>query len=244
MDYANENCNQNIKDLFSRHQDQEDIESEIQSEDDFEHVSVSKSDIPEEVWNTVAYGNENVEEFLAKDVKNKIFKFNTTYFPVGGEGVKQHYLSRSNKIKNTFYPCFSVGTSLRPRDENVDKTKPLFSLSNVGPITDFVLMKEFIKALKSDEQYFEIITTNAIDIPTITSAQMLGPNPDAVSANHCQGGKSAKIFKLAVLNIVEEKPKGGRCRSTRVKKYRRKSTRKSRKSTRKSRKSRRKYKRK
>jgi hypothetical protein len=65
-------------------------------------------------------------------------------------------------------------------------------------------MKEFIKALKSDEQYFEIITKDAEDIPTITSAQMLGPNPDAVSANHCQGGKAAKIFKLAIIDIVEE----------------------------------------
>ena len=33
----------------------------------------------------------------------KIFKFNTTYFAVGGEGVKQHYLSGTNKIKNTLF---------------------------------------------------------------------------------------------------------------------------------------------
>ena len=206
LDYANQYCGERIVDLFPV----EDIESESEDEDDFEHVSVSKSDIPEEVWNTVAYGDENVEEFLAEDVKNKIFKFNTTYFAVGGEGVKQHYLSGSNKIKNTFYPCFSVGTSLRPRDENVDKTKPLFLLSNIGPITDFVLMKDIIKALKSDEQYFEILTTDAEDIPTSTSAQMLGPNPDAVSANHCQGGKAAKIFKIAIIDIVEgeDKAKG------------------------------------
>jgi hypothetical protein len=97
-----------------------------------------------------------------------------------------------------------VGTSLRPRDENVDKTRSLFLLSNIGPLSDFVLMKEFIKALKSDDQYFEIITKDAEDIPTSTSAQMLGSNPDAVSANHCQGGKAAKIFKLAIIDIVEE----------------------------------------
>ena len=64
-------------------------------------------------------------------------------------------------------------------------------------------MKEFIKALKSDDQYFEIITENAEHIPTSTSAQMLGPNPNAVSANHCQGGKSAKIFKIVIIDIVE-----------------------------------------
>ena len=206
LDFANEYCGERITSLFHI----EDIKSESESADEFEHVSISKSDIPEEVWNTVAFGDENVEEFLAEDVKNKIFKFNTTYFAVGGEGVKQHYLSSSNKIKNTFYPCFNVDTSLRPRDENVDKTKPLFLLSNIGPITDFVLMKDIIKALKSDEQYFEILTTDAEDIPTSTSAQMLGPNPDAVSANHCQGGKAAKIFKIAIIDIVEgeDKAKG------------------------------------
>ena len=203
LDFANEYCGEIITSLFPI----EGIKSESQSADEFEHVSISKSDIPEEVWNTVAFGDENVEEFLAEDKKNKIFKFNTTYFAVGGEGVKQHYLSSSNKIKNTFYPCFNVDTSLRPRDENVDKTKPLFLLSNIGPITDFVLMKDIIKALKSDEQYFEIITDDAEDIPTIASAQMLGPNPDAVSANHCQSGKAAKIFKLAIIDIVEEEEK-------------------------------------
>ena len=213
LDFANEYCGERITSLFPI----ADIESESQSEDDFEHVSVSKSDIPEEVWNTVAYGNENVEEFLAEDVKNKIFKFNTTYFAVGGEGVKQHYLSGTNKIKNTFYPCFSVDTRLRPRDENVDKTRSLFLLGNIGPLTDFVLMKDFIKALKSDDQYFEIITTNAEDIPTITSAQMLGANPNAVSANHCQSGKAAKIFKLAIIDIVEGEEEGEGIRKKRKK---------------------------
>jgi hypothetical protein len=200
LDFANLYCDERITRLFPN----EDSESE--SEDDFEleHVSISKSDIPEEAWNSVAYGDENIEEFLAEDIKNKIFKFNTSYYAVGGEGIKQHYLTGIEKEKNTFYPCFSVGTSIRPRDENVDKNRPLFLLSNLGPFTDFVLMKEFIKALNSDKQYFEIITKDAEDIPTSTSAQMLGQNPNAVGANHCQGGKAAKIFKLVVLDMLEE----------------------------------------
>ena len=203
LDFANQYCGERITSLFPVG----DIESESQSEDDFEHVSIFKSDIPEEAWNSVAYGEENIEEFLAEDLKNKIFKFNTAYYAVGGEGIKQHYLSGTNKIKNTFYPCFNVDTSIRPRDQNVDKTRSLFLLSNIGPLTNFVLMKEFIKALKSDYQYFEIITDDAEDIPTSTSAQMLGSNPNAVSANHCQSGKAAKIFKLAIIDIIEEESK-------------------------------------
>lgn len=212
LDYANQYCGERITSLFPI----ADIESESESQndDEFEHVSISKSDIPEEAWNSISYGEENIKEFLAENIKNKIFKFNTAYYAVGGEGIKQHYLSGTNKINNTFYPCFSVDTSLRPRDENVDKTRSLFLLSNIGPLTDFVLIKDFIKALKSDDQYFEIITENAENIPTSTSAQMLGANPNAVSANHCQSGKAAKIFKIVIIDIVEE---GGGIRKKRRK---------------------------
>jgi hypothetical protein len=235
LDFANQYCDERITRLFPN----EDIKSESQSEDEFEQVTISKSDIPEEAWNSVAYGDENIEEFLAENSKNKIFKFDTAYYAVGGEEIKQHYLTGIEKEKNTFYPCFSVGTSIRPRSENVDKSRPLFLLSNIGPLTNFVLMKEFIKALKSHEQYFEIITEDAQDILSSTSAQMLGPNPNAVGANHCQGGKSAKIFKLAVLNIVEEEAKGVRKRKTRrtIKTRKTRKTRKTKK-TRKTRKTR------
>jgi len=218
LDYAKQYCGERIIDLFPI-----DNESESQSEDDFEHVSVSKSEIPEEAWNSIAYGDENVKKFLAEDKKNKIFKFNTAYYAVGGEGIKQHYLSGENKIKNTFYPCFNVDTTIRPRDENVDKSRTLFLLSNIGPLTNFVLMKDFIKALNSDEQYFEILTKDAEDIPTSTSAQMLGPNPNAFSANHCQSGKAAKIFKLAIIDIIEEE---GEAEGVRKKKRRKSKKRK------------------
>ena len=214
--YARRSCGPMIVDLFPN----QDSESESDSEDEFEQVYIPKSDIPEEAWNSIAYGDENIEEFLTENSKNKIFKFDTAYYAVGGEEIKQHYLSGVEKEKNTFYPCFSVGTSIRPRDENVDKTRPLFLLSNIGPLSNFVLMKEFITAINSLHKYFEIITEDAEDILSSTSAQMLGPNPDAVGANHCQAGKAAKIYKLAVLNIVEEpkeEPKGGRKRKTKRK---------------------------
>jgi hypothetical protein len=224
--YARRYCGPMIVDLFPN-QDSE-SESEDENEDEFEKVYIPKSDIPEEAWNSIAYGDENIEEFLTENSKNKIFKFDTAYYAVGGEEIKEHYLTGIEKEKNTFYPCFSVGTSIRPRDENVDKTRPLFLLSNIGPITNFVLMKEFITAINSPHKYFEIIKEDAQDILSSTSAQMLGPNPDAVGANHCQAGKAAKIFKLSVLNIVEEpkeepkeeskeEPKGGRKRKTRRK---------------------------
>ena len=216
--YARRSCGPMIVDLFPN-QDSE-SESESESENEFEKVYIPKSDIPEEAWNSIAYGDENIEEFLTENSKNKIFKFDTAYYAVGGEEIKQHYLSGVEKEKNTFYPCFSVGTSIRPRDENVDKTRPLFLLSNIGPLSNFVLMKEFITAINSLHKYFEIITEDAEDILSSTSAQMLGPNPDAVGANHCQAGKAAKIYKLAVLNIVEEpkeEPKGGRKRKTKRK---------------------------
>jgi hypothetical protein len=157
LNYARGNCSQDIVDLFPN----EDSEGESESEVELEELSIPKSNIPEEAWNIVSYSDENIEDFLAEDNKNKIFKFNTSCYAVGGVGIEQHYLSGHNKKKNTFYPCFSVGTSIRPRTENVDKNRPLFLLSNIGPLSDFVLMKEFIKALNSPHKYFEIITKDA-----------------------------------------------------------------------------------
>jgi hypothetical protein len=58
---------------------------------------------------------------------------------------------------------------------------------------------------ESRNQYFEIIMQGpeVEDIPATASAQMLTSNANAFSANHCQPGKAAKIFKIKLINIVE-----------------------------------------
>jgi hypothetical protein len=91
--------------------------------------------------------------------------------------------------------------------ENVQIDKPIFSASYiVGVLSDFVLLKEVKAMVRSEHQYFEIITDGpeVEHIPANASAQMLTIDRNAVSANHCQEGKEGKILKLKMINIVEE----------------------------------------
>jgi hypothetical protein len=97
-------------------------------------------------------------------------------------------------------PAIGVG-----RDD-VYLDKHLFSASYiVGVLSDFVLLKEVQAMVESGNQYFEIIMhgPEVEDIVGTASAQMLTRNANASSANHCQPGKEAKIFKLKEINIVE-----------------------------------------
>ena len=83
--------------------------------------------------------------------------------------------------------------------------KPLFSASYlVGVLSDFVLLSEVNAMFESENKYFEIISGEFEDIPATATAQMFTANPNAVSANHCQEGKEAKIIKLKMINIVDD----------------------------------------
>jgi hypothetical protein len=72
-------------------------------------------------------------------------------------------------------------------------------------LSDFVLLDAVQEMTESRNQYFEIIMhgSEVEDIPATASAQMLTSNANAFSANHCQPGKAAKIFKIKLINIVE-----------------------------------------
>jgi hypothetical protein len=58
--------------------------------------------------------------------------------------------------------------------------------------------------IKSENQYFEIIPSEFEHIPATASAQMLTAHANAVGANHCQEGKSSKILKLKMINLVDD----------------------------------------
>jgi hypothetical protein len=83
--------------------------------------------------------------------------------------------------------------------------KPLFSASYlVGVLSDFVLLSEVMAMLESENKYFEIIISSEVqNVPATASAQMFTSNRNAVSANHCQEGKAAKILKLKMLDVLE-----------------------------------------
>ena len=173
----------------------------------FDIIPVNRTKIPKTAEDFVQMDNVNIDDFLAEDNKNKIIKLSNSFYAINGNDIKTHFLSHSQKNNYIYYPCKKAlpPPALGVSKNDVHMDKPLFSASYlVGVLSDFILLSEVNAMLDSQTQYFEIIPSEFEDIPSTASAQMLTVNANAVSANHCQEGKAAKILKLKMINIVED----------------------------------------
>jgi ankyrin repeat protein len=187
-------------------------------------VEVNKSQIPETAEDFINMEDVNIVDFLAENDKNMIIKVHNSFYAIGGEDIKTHFLTGKQKNKYIYYPCKRAlpPPSLAVGKNDVYMDKPLFSASYLAPIADFILLKELFAMFESKNKYFEIITSSDVeDIPATATAQMFTKNAYTVGANHCQEGKAAKIFKVKMINIVEPKEKSvakkRRTRKARVK---------------------------
>lgn len=173
----------------------------------FDIIPVNRKKIPKTAEDFVQMDDVKIDDFLAEDPQNKIIKLSSSFYAINGNDIKTHFLSQSQKNNYIYYPCKHAlpPPALGVSKNDVYMDKPLFSASYlVGVLSDFVLLSEVKAMLKSENQYFEIIPSEFEDIPTTASAQMLTANANAVSANHCQQGKAAKILKMKMINIVED----------------------------------------
>ena len=100
--------------------------------------------------------------------------------------------------------------------------------TNMPILSDFVLLDAVQEMTESRNQYFEIIMhgSEVEDIPATASAQMRTSNANAFSANHCQPGKAAKIFKIKLIRgrikTKKNKKKNKKKRKKKEKKRKRK----------------------
>jgi len=170
-------------------------------------VTIKQSKIPKTAEDFVNMEDVNIADFLAENNKNKIIKVHNSFYALNGEDVKDHFLSKAEKKNYVYYPCKRAlpPPALGVSKDDVHMDKPLFSASYlVGILSDFVLLSEVMAMLASESQYFEIMANSEVQhVPATASAQMFTSDRNAVSANHCQEGKEAKILKLKRLDIVE-----------------------------------------
>ena len=170
-------------------------------------VTIKQSKIPKTAEDFVNMEDVNIADFLAENNKNKIIKVHNSFYALNGEDVKDHFLSKAEKNNYVYYPCKRAlpPPALGVSKDDVHMDKPLFSASYlVGILSDFVLLSEVMAMLASESQYFEIMANSEVQhVPATASAQMFTSDRNAVSANHCQEGKEAKILKLKRLDIVE-----------------------------------------
>jgi ankyrin repeat protein len=170
-------------------------------------VTIKQSKIPETAEDFINMEDVNIADFLAESDKNRIIKVHNSFYALNGEDLKGHFLSKTEKNNYVYYPCKRAlpPPALGVSKDDVHMDKQLFSASYlVGVLSDFVLLSEVMAMLDSEHKYFEILANSEVHhVPATASAQMFTSRRNAVSANHCQEGKEAKILKLKRLDIVE-----------------------------------------
>tara|TARA_B100000073_G_scaffold345686_1_gene355311 strand:+ start:3303 stop:4517 length:1215 start_codon:yes stop_codon:yes gene_type:complete len=164
--------------------------------------------IPNEAFNIIDQEYIDIDKFI-KTKTNKIFKFSENWFAVEGDLIIKHYLN----MENRFYECIKTDdNSLIPHLSNLNIEVPLFQVNKLVSADAYVFFETLSVALTIPHQIFEISMENPIrHINSTSSHQMIMPNPNAVSANHCQSGKDAYIYEIFKLNIY----KGGKKQKSR-----------------------------
>ena len=169
-------------------------------------IPVNRKKIPETAEDFINMEDVKIDDFLAEDPKNKIIKVHNSFYAINGNDITEHFLKQNKKNDYVYYPCKQTWSNrLFISKDDVYIDKPIFSASYLsGVLSDFVLLNEVKAMIKSENQYFEIIPSEFEHIPATASAQMLTAHANAVGANHCQEGKSSKILKMKMINIVED----------------------------------------
>ena len=169
-------------------------------------IPVNRNKIPETAEDFINMEDVKIDDFLAEDPKNKIIKVHNSFYAINGNDITEHFLKQNKKNDYIYYPCKQTWPNrLFIGKDDVYIDKPIFSASYLsGVLSDFVLLNEVKSMIKSENQYFEIIPSEFEHIPATASAQMLTAHANAVGANHCQEGKSSKILKLKMINLVDD----------------------------------------
>jgi hypothetical protein len=172
-----------------------------------EIVPLNKSRVPATAEDVINAEDVNIEDFLAETPHNKIIKVGNSFYTLNTKDIRKHYLRQKHNDNYIYYPCRQTWPSrLVINKEDVYFDKPLFSVSYiVGVLSDFVLLDEVQAMIESGNQYFEIFLNEYEDIIATASGHMFSARTaNAASANHCQPGKESKIFKMRMINIVED----------------------------------------
>ena len=147
-------------------------------------------------------GDVNIGAFINDDKGNLVFKLGESFYGINKEQIRPIYKNSGE----TVYCCKNVDTSIVPRRENVDIDNPYFNLNKIGVISGIVKRNYITKILgDTTNKLYEIVKTEQKCV-AITTGQMLGPNPNAVSADHCQAKSDKVIYEI---QIIKEETRGG-----------------------------------
>ena len=163
-------------------------------------------------------GEVNVGVFI-KDEGNLVFKLGDSFYGIKKEQIIPIYKNSGE----TVYCCKNVDTSIVPRRENVDIDNPYFNMNKIGIISGIV-KRDYIKKILDDDKnkLYELVRTEQ-KCTASTTGQMLGNNPTAVSADHCQARSDKVIYEIQIIKQEtiggEKYKKSSRKNKTKKKRY-------------------------
>ena len=163
-------------------------------------------------------GEVNVGVFI-EDEGNLVFKLGDSFYGINKEQIRPIYENSGE----TVYCCKNVDTSIVPRRENVDIDDPYFNMNKIGIISGIVKRDYITKILDDDKnKLYELVRTEQ-KCTASTSGQMLGNNPSAVSADHCQARSDKVIYEIQIIKQEtiggEKYKKSSRKNKTKKKRY-------------------------
>jgi hypothetical protein len=143
------------------------------------------------------------------------------------KGSPSFYITRQQMLSNVpstlRFGCHNISTiSHVPNIQNLENTAYI-SLRPIGfpmgeGIIPLFLLNNALYPETPKSFCLEIIETNKI-FPSVTSIQMLSPQPNAVSAAHCQEGQEQRVYSLKLITLFVEIKKRDNLQQTAGKRY-------------------------
>jgi surface protein len=141
----------------------------------------------------------NVLNFINEDPKNIAFYFNNQIYLTSKDSLHYSITDPENKGKNIKYECLRTG-SMNP--SNIVFTNPYFSMRTIGSY-GLVSLGQINEIIQNESiRYVEMTTEPMKQLVSTASFQVTGPNPNYVSASHCQEGQGENVYNL--LNITNK----------------------------------------
>jgi surface protein len=139
----------------------------------------------------------NVLNFMNEDPKNIAFYFHNQIYLTNKDSLHYSITDPENKGKNIKYECLRTG-SMNPN--NIVYNNPYFSMRTVGSY-GLVSLSQINEIIQNESiRYVEMTKDPIKQLISTASLQATGPNPNYVSASHCQEGQGENVYNL--LNIV------------------------------------------
>ena len=153
----------------------------------------------------------NLKTYLDANVRNVAFKLGNAYYICTKDDIIDNCI---NSDSNIIFGCKKVDTSIVPRAQNVIRDIPYINPRCFGILVGLFRLSD-IKTVLNDPtirciEVGDYPTENGVralnprpvtELVTVTSLSMLGQNPNALGALHCQDGQKMQVYSLRTMAL-------------------------------------------